>query len=1262
MKFSILILLSGSIVFTSFGQVGSITITVKNSITSFDISSDNKYIFIRDENQYSYFFDIQKRGFVSGSEIKNLPTSSINQSNGLSAKKYISRPTEVKKFKVRIESDNIIIEDKEGSIVNSFKLRHEDYDFGYSNTGKYFLIIQKDIFYNKSDAGIKVINLETGKIIMDANSYVKNKKVNETVNGGIPSPFSMDVHNQSEVKYDGTSSKTAGDTTYWNYTKKNGTKGLYKQFTAFAPEFAEFNMMETRIVVTGSERFKVINLETGSRIFEKKDGCKLAKFTRDGKIIVSAHGNMLSFYDSFNGNLLFTSLDRNNTKGYADSNPNAGSFDAILEMAEKGLPKSTSQRTKDSINKYLAKYNSLNKNDKEKAAKKMDSVLGNVFDLANSSMYGAYEKMGLIPPKSDKNLENKYIEVREGNYNYKATHLIIGYSEFENYHINSGDIDHTENPIFYSVLNLNTGKLIQNPDWKGSKIKHAMFNRKGNLLLLDYSKSTPLPMYAKSLVEVWDVEKNKTIYPISNSKILSQPEHDCFFSDDDKYLIITNDWHKESELEVEIFNAADGKRIGYSKIPIGYDDNYYTLKLLFLPESNILVKYRNYKRAISIYDLLSGRAILNDFPIFVKAQQSFVTVTYDKNYLYINNSVYMSDESPIIVWDLRKRSFTENFKPFLKLADKSFRIPDKSGSYYIHNTNNGLSIFDKGDSLINTIRNSYPIFAAPDFSFRILDDSLYFITADQYSREFSVIKVEKFKDPKNYKIKKIGKLHYKQSNRITGNNIAKNVFTAVDNGDLNFYSLRNGKSVCKLRMLTETDFIIWNDKNEYMSSTNLLTKRFKGLEKLEIEKNRPDIILQSLGSNDKERISNLVSAREERIGRNNISDEKISKNDQLAYSKPSVSLKAISDSVSSNKRKFTVQLNATDQQNRLAKVWIWVKNSPLWGIGGLDILKQKSKNFDSTITIELSEGNNIIEFAAENVVGVHSTAEYTEITYNPEKEVKPKLFFIGAGISRYNSNKVNDLYYADKDVKDLANLFDSKYPGGVVETFINERATRKNIIAAKNKLITSTVDDIVIFYLSGHGVFDTTSKTWWRFATYGFGNSTAENGLTFEEIESIIDKIPARKKILIIDACRSGELPRKLTVKGRPIETKRTSDENTSLSFLKSGDNIEILDPELEIFNLMFESFSDLSKGSGAHVIVSSKGNQKSGEYPELQHGLLTYFLIKKLTDQENTTTKTPLSVLELRNYIIQETKKYSKGVQQPVSRRENFEFNWTIW
>jgi hypothetical protein len=192
--------------------------------------------------------------------------------------------------------------------------------------------------------------------------------------------------------------------------------------------------------------------------------------------------------------------------------------------------------------------------------------------------------------------------------------------------------------------------------------------------------------------------------------------------------------------------------------------------------------------------------------------------------------------------------------------------------------------------------------------------------------------------------------------------------------------------------------------------------------------------------------------------------------------------------------------------------------------------------------------------------------------------------------------------------------------------------------------------------------------------------------LPYGELENILDNIPSRNKLLLIDACHSGEVDKDNdhfnTVKinnaeGRGMKNLGLTNNNISESDLEDS------------FEMMNTLFADIRKGTGAVIIGAARGKEEAGEggmrkrgmkrrkeevgeKPEdeptnttatlVENGWFTYaFLEAMRTHRADTDKDGILRISEVRNYMIEEVKKISEGQQTPTSRRENLENDFVV-
>ena len=104
----------------------------------------------------------------------------------------------------------------------------------------------------------------------------------------------------------------------------------------------------------------------------------------------------------------------------------------------------------------------------------------------------------------------------------------------------------------------------------------------------------------------------------------------------------------------------------------------------------------------------------------------------------------------------------------------------------------------------------------------------------------------------------------------------------------------------------------------------------------------------------------------------------------------------------------------------------------------------------------------------------------------------------------------------------------------MVDSLFGENCTRTNFISLKEKLKNTSVDDIVVVHFSGHGLLDEQGSFYFATHDINFKNPS-ENGLEYELIEELIDGITARNKLILIDACHSGELNKKVIKSASPV-------------------------------------------------------------------------------------------------------------------------------
>jgi len=162
-----------------------------------------------------------------------------------------------------------------------------------------------------------------------------------------------------------------------------------------------------------------------------------------------------------------------------------------------------------------------------------------------------------------------------------------------------------------------------------------------------------------------------------------------------------------------------------------------------------------------------------------------------------------------------------------------------------------------------------------------------------------------------------------------------------------------------------------------------------------------------------------------------------------------------------------------------------------------------------------------------------------------------------------------------------------------------------------------------------------------------------ENGLAYDELENLLDSIPARKKLLLIDACHSGEVD-----KEEGIAMQRMAD---SLGLTKGIiiDDSTIQTQQLGLknsFELMQSLFVNVGKSTGATIISAAAGNQFALERGDLKNGVFTYSILEAM---EKIPT---MKISELKKIVGERVEQLTNGMQKPTSRNETIAVDWNLW
>lgn len=489
---------------------------------------------------------------------------------------------------------------------------------------------------------------------------------------------------------------------------------------------------------------------------------------------------------------------------------------------------------------------------------------------------------------------------------------------------------------------------------------------------------------------------------------------------------------------------------------------------------------------------------------------------------------------------------------------------------------------------------------------------------------------------------------------------SERLITGSADGTARLWDLKTGKELATVVSLADNNFIFKTPDNYYYCSKSALklvsfTKgmKFFPFEQFDLQYNRPDIVLERLGMTSEELIHAYRRAYTKRLKKMNFSEEVFNKDFHL----PEVNVRRPAPEVTG--RTLDLHVTANDSRYKLDRINIYINNVPLHGNNGIDLKSKNTQHVTQTVPVELSNGKNQVVVTVHNEKGVESLAETFEVNYT-STAARPNLYVLAIGVSNYKQSAM-DLTYAAKDARDFATLIAerrSKFSNIIIDTLLNKNATLENILTSAAKLRQSKVDDHVIVFIAGHGLLNNDLD--YFVATHDIDFlKPEEKGLAYERLEDLLMAIPARNKVLLMDACHSGEVDKEEVM----LVANTEKVEEGEIKFRSVNGKVVPRVGLQNSFELMKHLFADLRRGSGTSVVSSAGGAEYAMEGKEWKNGIFTYCMVSGLKDGKADVNKDGKVMLsELQKYLQTEVPRLTSGKQTPTSRTENLYNDVEIW
>jgi WD40 repeat protein/uncharacterized caspase-like protein len=261
-----------------------------------------------------------------------------------------------------------------------------------------------------------------------------------------------------------------------------------------------------------------------------------------------------------------------------------------------------------------------------------------------------------------------------------------------------------------------------------------------------------------------------------------------------------------------------------------------------------------------------------------------------------------------------------------------------------------------------------------------------------------------------------------------------------------------------------------------------------------------------------------------------------------------------------------------------------------------------TNNKDNHVLVKAYTAKNDISSRGAKVVNVKAAVS----------NVAPSLYAVIVGVSDYKGTEL-DLKYAAKDANDISNAlgFSARKllnTDGKEHVFIYNLNTSKDAkipekLAIKNAIseigAKATANDIFMVFFAGHGVMEGAKKQFY-FLTADASKESAvpQVGISTFELSEWMKpaNIKAQKRILIFDACNSGQAVNELVKIGGAGQQYLAARNDNDAQQIKA--------------------IEKLNEKSGLFILSASASNQSAYEMGKYSQGLLTYALLKAMKEQ----------------------------------------------
>ncbi|MEO0835786.1 MAG: caspase family protein, partial [Cyanobacteria bacterium J06642_3] len=243
--------------------------------------------------------------------------------------------------------------------------------------------------------------------------------------------------------------------------------------------------------------------------------------------------------------------------------------------------------------------------------------------------------------------------------------------------------------------------------------------------------------------------------------------------------------------------------------------------------------------------------------------------------------------------------------------------------------------------------------------------------------------------------------------------------------------------------------------------------------------------------------------------------------------------------------------------------------------------------------------------------------------------IKPaKLWILLVGVNQYqDQNNLSSLQYSALDCQGLGEALKEATASFankeviIHHDFVSLTPQLQEVQSSIGHILSSAgTQDTILFYFSGHGILETTTQQVVLCLADTQTKDLINTGLPLNSLLTQLSNCPASQQLVWLDACHSGGM----TLRG------------TANS---------LADPSSQLVEVLRHQAAE---SKGFYALLSCDQTQQSWEFPELGHGVFTYYLMRGLRG-EAADAQGIIEADALYQYVFHQTLRYIDKTNQQI-------------